>query len=57
MVQFRDLGFAYLEVARRVQQVEDRRDEAFDVAAAADVSGEGGQITERFPVGAGNDGS
>ena len=42
MIDLGDLSLADLEVALRGAKVEDRRDEAFDVASASDVAGEGG---------------
>jgi hypothetical protein len=46
MIQLRYLGFASLKMARRVQKIEDRWDEAGDVTAAVDVAGEGGDVVE-----------
>ena len=46
MVYLGDLSLADLEVTLRGAKVEDRRDEAFDVASAADVAGEGGDVAE-----------
>ena len=46
MIDLGNLSLADFEVTLRDAKVEDRRDETLDVASAADVAGEGGDVAE-----------